>query len=302
MVKNKSIVSTGEDDEKITKTLAEYDELKAKKKDDPLDDEAKKLWRKEHPEWKSIEQYKTFKEFYDIVDYLSNKEEETVKINTNDPNIVLNKNGVIVYKYNNTQEDIKKCNEMSKDSGWCTGNADMYNLKNYIGQGPLYMIFVDGNREMLIHQASGQIKQLNNSPVFDYKLAKRVHPYLEELGIAPPPSVMGGRNNIQDMQYDYGKYNGVLKNGEQIEKEIADSTDKYLSLKNLQSRKEREEPGMFGRFGGSTYGGSGGNNVINFLNDSQFQDNEIQKYVSEIWNEFLSRTENNILEFTRGYK
>lgn len=299
MVKNRSLVSTGDDDEKILETIKTFDELKAKKKEDEDEDEAKKLWRKEHPEWKKIEQYKTFNEFYDIVWYLSGKEEEDIKINPNDQNIVLNKNGITIYKYENNEKDIQKCKAMSKDSGWCTGNEYESNLRNYIQQGPLYMVFVDGEREILIHQPSGQIKQLKNSTVYDYKLAKRVHPYLEELGIAPPPSVLGGRNNYTDPQYDYGKYNGVMRNGEEIEKEISDSTDKYLSLKNLQSKKEREDPSVFGRFGGSS---DSNNNIINYLNDSQFQDPSVQKYASEIWNEFLARTENNTLEFTKGYK
>jgi hypothetical protein len=300
MVKNRSIVATGEDDEKIKETLKTFDELKAKKKEDEDEDEAKKLWRKEHPEWKKIEQYKTFTEFYDIIWYLSGKEEEQVTVNTNDPNIVLNKNGIVIYKYLNNPQDMQKCNEMSKDSGWCTGYSDMYNLKNYMSQGPLYMVFVDGNREILIHQASGQIKQLQNAPVYDYKLVKRVNPYLEELGIAPPPAVVGtGRYNYTDPQYDYGKYNGVMKNGEQVEKEISDSTDKYLSLKNLQLRKEREDPSVFGKFGGSS---TGNNNVINYLNDSQFQDPSVQQYTTEIWDDFLSKTENNVLEFAGGYK
>ena len=91
--------------------------------------------------------------------------------------IVLDEDGVEIRKITNVFAAMSEAH----DTGWCTSEPSY--AKQYISDGPLYVVRIDGKKVAQIHPESKQIKDISDSTLTNYSIIKRIIPYLEELNI-----------------------------------------------------------------------------------------------------------------------
>ena len=182
---NKSIMPK-EDDKKTSSALQLFKDLNNKK-----------MISKELSD---INRFRTFPELYQELKKYKNTDSENIIIDEKDPNLIYNQDGIQILEV----IDPSKASMLAKGTNWCTQDvetANSYIEKKY----PLYIIIVDGVKTAQIHLQSNQIKDINDEPLQDYDIIKRIDPVLRKLDLIP-----------EDKQEDFEDYSNMLEKANNI--------------------------------------------------------------------------------------
>ena len=112
------------------------------------------------------------------------KKQDLAGFKTDYTEILANEPGLEIVKFhegNNVEEAAKIVTQMSKGTEWCTNGPDM--AKEYLEQGPLYLIIIDGIK-LLCHIETKQLMDVNDNEFeIDLDQYRKLVNYIPRIGM-----------------------------------------------------------------------------------------------------------------------
>jgi len=178
------IVRMGQDDDKLRAMLRTFEVVKERELI-PIDQ-------------RDINKYKNDQELYDVIKpFLMMGQTSEILIPEDAPGLKYSANGIQILEV----FDYKEAGRFAAGTNWCVkGDAA---AQMYLKQGPLYFVFVDNQRSVLLHIPSNQIKETNDAPLRNFSIIRRINAPLEELGLLSPDD-------------DFKEYREVLEEGTRV--------------------------------------------------------------------------------------
>jgi hypothetical protein len=183
------LIRMGQDDEKM-KTLLNLFDLAKKRKFLP-------------EEQRDITKFKSDKDLFNVLrPFLMQGKSDEIIIPDDEPGLVYNQNGIQILEV----FDKNLAAGFASGTHWCVKDPEV-GQDLYLKNGPLYFVFVDYRKSVLIHIPSRQIKETNDAPLKTYSIIKRIHPVLKELKL------------LKD-EDDFHAYSEVLKEGQRVNADV----------------------------------------------------------------------------------
>ena len=139
---------------------------------------------------KDINQYPNLNALYDFVQNTQSAGQAQQVLDAADPRMVYNQDGVQVLKIT----EVKDAVAIAQETNWCV-KFDSTAL-SYLNYGPLYFIFVDGQKTALASPAHKQIKDRADRTLSDYSTIVRIHPALAALDSNPGTGDFANVNEV----------------------------------------------------------------------------------------------------------
>ena len=223
MIANGS-VHPGEDEEIVKELLAEFRTIK----NSPVIPS----------EQKDIHSYETFGDLSEFVNNNSGKKSKRQEFKENSvagAREVYNNNGVQVVEITTPEASAELC----KGGSWCVKDPKF--ARQHLGNGPMYLFYIDGERSVLVDYPQ-EIKNKNNSSLKDYSIIERLSPILESLGIDYNKANTPDYKEFKKAKETGEKLNNGLKDPKTQDKiiDVLKGDDKgdlfqYLTTQNLKN-------------------------------------------------------------------
>lgn len=187
------LVRMGEDDGKLRAMLRNFEVLKERKLI-PI-------------EQRDILKYKSDKDLYETIKpFLMLGHSDDILIPEEAEGLLYSGSGIQILQVN----DPNIASRFAQGTNWCVKNPET--AQGYLNSGPLYFVFIDNRKSVLINNATGQIKETNDAPLKNYSIIRRVHPVLEQLGLSEST---GGTYR------DFEHYHSILEEGNIVNQKVA---------------------------------------------------------------------------------